>query len=97
VKWYVYSLTNELNGRRYFGLTRSPTTRFRCHVSALDCWRHHNSELQEVHDKDGDVLSYALLAECASHDAAKEIERALIRNAVNAYNVHHAPKKGKHR
>jgi group I intron endonuclease len=95
MSYYIYKLTNRVNGKVYVGCTTvSVHTRWRGHLSTL---RHLNyvtwTELYEAMKTDGpDNFSVETLEECEENmDAMRERERYWIRELSclypNGYNM----------
>lgn len=51
---YIYIITNEANGKKYVGMSKSPESRFYSHIVGLRNGTHTNKCMQEDFDKYGE-------------------------------------------
>lgn len=71
--FYVYAITNSVNGKKYIGITNDITRRFRQHKSQLKYGKHPNVKLQRAYNKYGqDKFDFSVLEEleCSKKELA---------------------------
>lgn len=60
---YVYSIRNNINGKRYIGSSMNCKARFQQHLSGLKGNRHYAKDMQYDYNRYGDVFSIEILGE----------------------------------
>lgn len=84
----VYSITNKITGRKYYGSTNDVYERFRAHRERLRKGKHENKELQRDYNELGPrCFGYTVEDILGSREQAERIERRMIREDPGSYNV----------
>lgn len=89
--YFVYVLENRLNGRRYYGMTKDLLKRWESHRMDLLAGRHNNKYMQQDFEEQKE-LNYKMkvISVCFSKEEASTIEKELIIEDDNCYNMMNA-------
>lgn len=85
MKQYVYSLTNDITGKKYFGVTQEPDKRYRSHRNMLNRGVHNNYYLQK--DWEETSFTFEIIYEFDSREEAESKEMELVRSTDDVYNI----------
>jgi group I intron endonuclease len=84
----VYVIKNEVNNRKYYGISRNPISRLLNHFRELDKGEHQNATLQDDFNIYGDdSFTTDILDFCFDRDYALASESELIKNDHSCYNI----------
>lgn len=76
----VYTITNRINNKTYYGSSQNVQARWTTHKSALERGVHHNIFLQRSWNKHGpEAFTFNILAQCSSIEEAREMEEDLLK------------------
>lgn len=86
--YYIYSITNNWNNRKYYGQTSNIKRRLAQHKSALKAGRHKNEELQKDYNscinryKKKELISYDIIFETDTKEKAGILENLCVFDAL---------------
>lgn len=84
----VYTLTNTINGRKYYGRSADINRRWTDHVRGLNTNRHGNKFLQADWDEYGEeAFKFEVYRHTADEEFAEFLEWKLIRDDPACYNI----------
>jgi len=93
MSYSVYSITNSVNGRTYYGATSGYGNRVQSHSIDLKVGNHTNKELQYDFNKYGfSVFETKIVKSFLNKPSAYDYEKGLIEDDPSCYNVVHTRK-----